>query len=249
MRHVRTLIRHRPGLRGSLVLSLLFSTVPAAGQPGDAVVKLQPSDFFWQLQDLEAQAPSGNPSFGYQNFTYCCSKAVNQSLTVEEGQLKFSNTSWIELQNTTDLTDANLWGQFPCGALYKGDLREAPLVIAPYEFIVTDCPGRERSNRTNLSAWLQLLSDFLLPAVIFCLFVPRRRKIHFFRGKFVADIYGYSGLLPSIVGAIGALVLVTLDTVIWLCICFAFAGPMILSGLYEAMLDYRMLELLRKTRS
>ncbi len=33
---------------------------------------------------------------------------------------------------------------------------------------------------------------------------------------------------------------------IWLSICFAFAGPMILSGLYEAMLDNRMLEFLRE---
>lgn len=249
MRHVRTLTRPRPGLRGSLVLSLLFSTVLAAGQPGDAVVKPQPCDFFWQLQDLEAQAPSGNRSFGYQNFTFCCSKSVNQSLTVEKGQLKFSNTNWIELQNTTDLIDANLWGQFPCDALYNGEPRGASLVNAPYEFIAMDCPGWERSSQTNLNTWLQPLSDFLLPAAIFYLSVPRRRKIHFFRGKFVANIYGYRGLLPSIVGEIDALVQVTLNTVIWLCICFAVAGPMILSGLYEAMLDYRMLELLRRTRS
>ncbi len=245
MRPVLTLIRPRPGLRGCLALSLLFSAVPSAGQSGDALVKTQPSDFFWQLQDLDAQAPSGNPPFGYQNFTYCCFKAVNQSLTVEAGQLKFTNTNWIGLQNTTDLIDANLRGQFPCGAVYNGDPRGAPLVTVPYEFIVTDCPGWERSGQTDLNTWLQPLSGFLLPAVIFCLSVPRRRKIHLFRGLFVADIYGYRGLLPSIFGAIGALVLVTLDTVIWLCICFAFAGPMILSGLYEAMLDNRMLEFLR----
>ena len=37
-----------------------------------------------------------------------------------------------------------------------------------------------------------------------------------------------------------------LDAAIWLCMWFAFAGPMILSGLYEAMLDNRVLDFLRE---
>jgi hypothetical protein len=43
----------------------------------------------------------------------------------------------------------------------------------------------------------------------------------------------------------GSGILVTADTIIWLSMCFAFAGPMILSGLYEALLDNRILEFLR----
>lgn len=34
---------------------------------------------------------------------------------------------------------------------------------------------------------------------------------------------------------------VVCDTIIWLCICFAFASPMLLSGLYEAFLDNRII--------
>ena len=47
-------------------------------------------------------------------------------------------------------------------------------------------------------------------------------------------------------GAIRAGIMVFIDTIIWLCNCFAFAGPMILSGLYEALLDNRMLDFVRE---
>ena len=38
-----------------------------------------------------------------------------------------------------------------------------------------------------------------------------------------------------------AVMIVTLDYLIWLALCFAFAGPMILSGVFEAFLDSRIL--------
>ncbi len=39
-----------------------------------------------------------------------------------------------------------------------------------------------------------------------------------------------------------AVFIVTLDYLIWMALCFAFAGPMILSGIYEAFLDSRILD-------
>src|SRR5437667_2298640 len=41
-----------------------------------------------------------------------------------------------------------------------------------------------------------------------------------------------------------AATLVTIDTVAWLSICFALAGPMLLSGIYEAFMDSRILSYL-----
>ena len=43
-----------------------------------------------------------------------------------------------------------------------------------------------------------------------------------------------------------AIVIVTLDYLIWLALCFAFAGPMILSGVFEAFLDSRILDFVGK---
>ncbi|OIW35394.1 hypothetical protein CONLIGDRAFT_56785 [Coniochaeta ligniaria NRRL 30616] len=209
--------------------------------------RTKPSDFFWQLQHLEEFAPTGNPYIGGQNFTYCCLKAVNQSLDVDSrGNLVLLN-DWIVLPdgNATHLLDADSRGQFPCGATYNGDPNGAPVVQVNYTWLADECPGWERSGERNLNAWLQPLSGFLLPAIIFCLSVPRRRKLYIFRAFFVADLAGVKSYVPALLGAIGALVLVTLDTIIWLSTCFAFAGPMILSGLYEALLDNRILEFLR----
>lgn len=42
--------------------------------------------------------------------------------------------------------------------------------------------------------------------------------------------------------------IVILDTMIWLSICFALAGPMILGGLYEALLDNRIVEFVHEKR-
>lgn len=43
---------------------------------------------------------------------------------------------------------------------------------------------------------------------------------------------------------------VVCDTIIWLSICFAFASPMLLSGLYEAFLDNRIIAfLMEKTNN
>ena len=66
------------------------------------------------------------------------------------------------------------------------------------------------------------------------------------RSFFVADLAGVVSYIPALLGALAAGLIVLLDTTIWLSMCFAFAGPMILSGLYEALLDNRVLEFLRE---
>ena len=62
----------------------------------------------------------------------------------------------------------------------------------------------------------------------------------------MAELGGIKSYVPAILGAIGAGIIVALDTIGWLATCFAFAAPMIVSGLYEAMLDNRVLEFLRE---
>ncbi len=38
-----------------------------------------------------------------------------------------------------------------------------------------------------------------------------------------------------------AVIFVTIDVLMWLSLCFAFAGPMILSGIFEVFLDSKIL--------
>ena len=45
---------------------------------------------------------------------------------------------------------------------------------------------------------------------------------------------------------LAAFALAAVDAIGWLCICFALAGPMLLSGVYETWLDMRLLRSLWK---
>lgn len=211
----------------------------------------QPSDLIWQLGDVDRYRPTQSPYLGYQNFTWCCVKAVAEALEVESGLLKLrpGYDDWIVVDsgNISDLvryTDSSL---FPCTATYvKGNNHGTPIVRVPYEWFVDVCPGWQLNDNTNLNAWLQPLSGFILPAVIFCLSVPRRRKLRVPRALFSPELSHTSSYLVVLPGAILAGIMVSIDTIIWLCTCFAFAGPMILSGLYEALLDNRMLDFVKE---
>ncbi len=140
-----------------------------------------------------------------QNFTYCCLKAVNQSLTVRNGSLQLVN-DWIQLDNASQLIEAADRGQFPCGAIYNGDPQGAPVVGVEYDWFVAECPGWSRSSQSNLNTWLQPLSGFLLPAVIFCLSVPRRRKIH---------VYPRASSVPTSMGTVACSRLFLEPSALW----------------------------------
>lgn len=198
--------------------------------------------FFPQLSDVNTPL-SWAPSLGGQNFTTCCLKAFNEALTVTgNGSLAFSNksySSWITFNNNTTplnaLKDYNIQGQFPCTAVYNGNSDGAPMLTVPYQWLNDTCPGWQISSKDNLNAWLQPLSGFLVPAIVFCISVPRRRKLELPKVLFSSDQSGVQGYFLMLFGAPVALALVAVDTLVWLCICFAFSGPMIVSGLYEAV--------------
>jgi hypothetical protein len=236
-------LRSPAGLLVLLIFALLLRSANA--------VATQPSDFIWQLRDIDAYRPTGSPSLGHQNLTWCCIKAVAESLEVVDGQLLVlpDHSDWMILHNgnASVLIDEGGGSQFPCTAVYTpGDDDGAPVVQVPYTWRIKVCPGWQLSDRTNLNAWLQPLSGFLFPAVIFCLSIPRRRKLRIPGGFFADDIDHTSSYPLAVINAIRAGVMVLADTIIWLSLCFAFAGPMIISGLYEALLDSRMLEFVQE---
>lgn len=211
----------------------------------------QPSDLIWQLGDVNRYRPTRSPYLGYQNFTWCCVKAVAQALEVKSGLLEFrpGYDDWIVLDsgNISDLVEYTDSSLFPCTATYvKGNNKGTPIVQVPYKWFAEVCPGWQLNDNTNLNAWLQPLSGFILPAVIFCLSVPRRRKLGVPRALFSPELARSSSYLVVLPGAILAGIMVSIDTIIWLCTCFAFAGPMILSGLYEALLDNRILDFVKE---
>ena len=176
---------------------------------------------------LSTLLPIGRP--GGQDFIHCCATALST----------FSTGS--------DLTDISVDpfsrnSQYPCGATYQGDSAGAPAVKITYRWCHEQCPGWQVSKPDKLTQWLQPFVGFILPAVIFSLNVPRRRKIQPPAWVFPEDIEKFTSLMKALICALSAALIVTIDTIIWLCIVFAVAGPLLLSGLYEAWIDKRVVD-------
>lgn len=234
-----------------LLLCLLLAPGLAAEQ-ADFAGKV-PTDILWQLNYTDRYT-NRSVHLGGQNLTTCCIQAVKDSLEVVDGHFSLvdGHEGWIMIPNNASydypldmLYEYSNRGQFPCTATYDGDPYGAPVVSVNYTWMNANCSGWQLSSTDNLNSWLQPLSGFLVPAVIFCMSVPRRRKIEVPPSLFAADQAGIMNYLLAPLGAMAALVMVSADTILWLCTCLAFSGPMIVSGLYEAMLDNRVLEYLR----
>ena len=174
------------------------------------------------------------PSLGRQNFTHCCLLAVDQWF-VAGGK----NTTNIRI--TSD--DLATFGtrQFPCGATYSGSNAGAPKVNIAYTWCKANCGGWQLSKNSKLNQWVSPLVGFLVPAVVFCLAIPRRRKLHIPDKLFDVPLNKITSNFRTPLIALCAAALVTVDTITWLMAIFALSGPILVGGIYEAFLDSRIL--------
>lgn len=184
---------------------------------------------------------------GGQNFTHCCLVAMNESLTVTgpNQSLAFNNPAYFLPSLTIPALEAAIAGSsFPCGATWTGDPAGAPVVRVPYTWCTAQCGGWEMSHFDVLSQWIGPLVQFILPSLAFCLNVPRVRKLAIPNFIFQAHPRSLRGLATYWLRLGWAIALMTVDTFIWLSVCFAFAGQMLLSAVYEFILDRKVLEFL-----
>ncbi|KAI9885547.1 MAG: mRNA splicing protein [Watsoniomyces obsoletus] len=184
-----------------------------------------------------------NPRLGGQSFSdRCCRMAVDETLTVINGTVVQTGL-YIDKDINANMLRR---GQFPCGAIYDGHDEGAPEVRVPYSWCKGKCPGWELSESTRFSQWVVPLAGFIIPSVVFCLTVPRRVKLSVSDKLFDVNLNRISQLPVVPFLAVAAGIWVALDTIIWVAIAFAFAGPMLLSGFYEGSLDQRILAYVRE---
>ncbi|KAI0425436.1 hypothetical protein F5Y09DRAFT_352274 [Xylaria sp. FL1042] len=211
------------------------------------------ASFFPQLAGLFPDSPDSRPvTLGGQSFTHCCLVALNESLVYQDGNLSYASPSFVDSSvSIEDLEYAAQNGAFPCGSQFTGDRSGAPVVRVTYNWCVDKCPGWEISHFTILQQWVGPLVQFIVPCLAFCTNVPRTRKLAIPDIVFRGHPRTVVGLATYWIRLLGALTLTLLDTVVWLSICFAFAGPMLLSAVYEYALDRKVLEFLspRKGKS
>jgi len=132
----------------------------------------------------------------------------------------------------------------------EGDRAGAPLVSVPYRWCRDNCRGWQVSKNAKLNEWISPFVGFLVPAVVFCLAIPRRRKLHIPEALFDIALNEITTHFRTPIIALSAALLVTIDMISWLMTIFALSGPILVSGIYEAIIDARILAFLQeKTRN
>lgn len=208
-----------------------------------------------ELANLTFRLPGALPILaGGQNFSHCCLVAMNRSLNVDgpNGTLAFSTPSYFVDSLTINELEASIAEVgIPCGASYNGNKMGAPVVRVPYDWCRSECGGWQMSATTELTQWVGPLVQFIIPSLAFCLNVPRARKLAIPDSLFPTGPRSILGFLTYLPRLAIAMLLMTLDTFVWLSTCFAYAGPMLLSAVYEYMLDRKVLEFLgpQKTKT
>ncbi len=199
--------------------------------------------FDGQLANLSFAPQWGNPLRGGQDYYHCCLLAVNQSLAVVDGNLTFQ-PGQTALRGSIEDFQAN---PFPCGGTYDGSNGHPAQVWVSYNWCNENCPGWAMSwtDSYSLKLWLKPLVAFITPAAIFCLNIPRRRRVNVSRHLFPRSISSPTSILSLCYKVPIAALIVTLDLVLWTILALTLSGPMILSAIYEALLDARLLRYLQ----
>ena len=217
-------------------------------QPGSlqlSRIKFSPalSDISALFLDLTQNPDPGDTvGIGGQDFTHCCVKAVYYSLGYTPEETLVTTTLNGSDNSHQAINQSFLFAPFPCGATYNGSESSAAVnVTIPYLWCYNNCPGWQRSKTTKLTQWVSPFTGFVVPAVVFCLAIPRRRKLWIPEVLFAVPLNETMALFRIPIVAIVAALLVTIDTVLWLMVIFALTGHILLSGIYEAFIDNRVL--------
>jgi hypothetical protein len=132
-----------------------------------------------------------------------------------------------------------------CGQSYSASLPAALPLHVDYAFCSSKCGGMGRSKFDKPSEWAAPVVQFLLPSVIFSMGIPREKVIdvdytEYFESKFQI-LNSFLRLIIFLVGIIFVLLPVFVDSVLWIITVVVSAGNMIIGGLYEAVIDVRLL--------
>jgi hypothetical protein len=196
--------------------------------------------FDGQLANLSRAAPWGNPYLGGQSLNHCCALAVNDSLELHNGTVFFRPGQTTMTGTVEDFLSA----PFPCDAEYDGSTAFPPQVWITYIWCQHNCDGWAAPwiDIYSLRFWLKPLVLFIIPSTVFSLNIPRRRRMGVPRWLFPRRLSSISDLLTLSYKVPIAALIVTVDMLIWTLIILTMSGPMLLSGIYEAVLDQRILD-------
>lgn len=128
-----------------------------------------------------------------------------------------------------------------CGQTYSPGSEPAPMVLMDYGTCKQICPGWHLSPLSTSTGPVTLLIQYIFPVVVFCIAIPRRRKWE------VPDFlfeFGDKRLLrlPRLLASLVVSgIIVTIDMTVWIFTIFVGAGPILVGGITELVLDFEIL--------
>ena len=136
-----------------------------------------------------------------------------------------------------------------CGNTYIDDSIPAAMgLFVSYEFCRSECAGYRKSDWGSPSEWAAPIMQFLLPSIIFSMSIPRHLRFastDIIEKALIPDnTRQVQRVLRSLLLLLPAMLFAALDIVIWIILIMSMAGPMMVAGLHEAMLDFKTLSAL-----
>lgn len=142
--------------------------ISAAQETSNGTSPKAVQDFlFFLAQNDVYQPPTWRAYFGGQNFTWCCTKAVADSL-----YLNPEDNSSLAVYDNAPAPDIDPgavqsgWeeGMFPCTASYSGQFPNgSPEINVNYTWLWDTCPGWKLNDMNNLNGELHRLPSICLP--------------------------------------------------------------------------------------
>lgn len=130
-----------------------------------------------------------------------------------------------------------------CGQAYSTAVKDkpaAPLYVS-YEFCSTNCNGIDVHHYQETEKWMAPIVQFILPSVIFSMTIPRQKKLEFSYPFHKPESSSWKRVVFSLLALLLYLIPILVDTVVWISWIVAGAGNMVVSGMLEALIDYRII--------
>ncbi|KAH8149336.1 uncharacterized protein LAJ45_06415 [Morchella importuna] len=178
------------------------------------------SAYIWPLLlfVLLVYLPLASADIQYADFHKCCKKARDQ----------FYDTGNSQNNNT-----------YTCGASFDDGKDAALPIYVSLTWCRAECGGFQpsRVSKNHLNEILSPLVGFLIPALVFSISIPRGWQLRIPERLFKEDWFTARGSMNLIL----AMVIVMVETLRWITVVFVCAGPILVGGLYEMLLDHRLL--------
>lgn len=133
---------------------------------------------------------------------------------------------------------------YTCGQMYAEGKQPAEDLLVPTSWVEQHCPGYTRTPSSDTSGWAMPLIQYILPAVIFSMTIPRRLVLRPPKWCFDFHLNHLNDWLQALLSLVFAGLIIIIDTTLWVFTIMIAPGPFIFSGLLELVLDFRIIRYL-----